>query len=314
MGLFALLACSEDAYQDTEEITTAVENSNTSNVGGNVPFTVDPYYLSPWDQYTRAVIPKRVSYVLANTTAQGDPSKRLIFRVTPYVGLAYYDDVPNGFYSDLHAGFAVANMATPAYSNLYAGGKEVGNFIAGYPLTLLGVGANEIDMSIISDTNHCPIFDGNSGVSNGGRFFNIPPINATSQEKWLLSNYGKVFFYYWEALHPVSFAVVESGYIKQSCDESLVNTSMIDIAGTPINATIPNIPPGPTSSHLFKHRSNVPVLPPPPAYPLPNFPRSMEVTLEDRVYPSAFTFPYNGTNYIVECYVTDTTMSLRFRR
>ena len=176
------------------------------------------------------------------------------------------------------------------HPNLYAGGNEIGNFIPSFPFTLSGLGANEVDMSIISDTFHCPVLDGNAGVSNAGRYFNINPMLANVAEQQLLAEYGKVFFYHWEAIDPATMLGVAQGYIMPECDQNVVaGTAQVN---TGLSVTVPNIPM-PVSSDLYYHQSTD--IDPFNTAPI----SSLELFLEHLTYVFEDTFMYNGTQYFV---------------
>src|SRR5690554_2288876 len=129
---------------------------------------------------------------------------------------------------------------------------------------MTGLGPTEIDFSILSDTFHCPVLDGNAGVSNAGRFFNINPMLANALERQLLAEYGKVFFYHWEAIDPATMLGVAQGYIMPECDPLVVNSNggATQQVNTFLSVTVPNIPM-PVSSDLYFHQSPTPFLGPP---------------------------------------------------
>ncbi len=309
MGLFTLMACSDEAVYQADEISSStVNNNNPPDIGGNVPFTIDMTYNSQWDQYTRSVIPTRASYVFNNVTHDyTDPTKRLIFRVTPYIGLAYYDTILDGFYTDLQSGTPVANFNLGNHPHLFAGSNEVGNFIPSQTLTLSGFGPSDVDMSIVSDTYHCPVLDGNGGVSNAGRYFNILSANANTAERQLLAEYGKVFFYYWEAIDPVTFVVAGRGYITPEFDDSL---NQKDILTPSLTVALPGLPT-PVSSVLLHTISQAPTLNP-MIYPPATNGQSMELVFEHNTYPFADTFNYKGVDYYVRANsdITSTDLTL----
>src|SRR5690606_9344787 len=221
-SLFTLVACSEDVYQEIDQQNTFnVGNNNSTNDGSgtNAPFTSAGTYQSPYDIWTRSSIP--VSHIINNLSkTKYSGAGRLIFRFTPYLGLAYFDGGDDGLYHDNAAGILVDNLATPGlYPNLYANGHEIGNFIPALPLTMTGLGSGEEDIAIASNTTHCPVFDGLGGVTNYGRYFD--PAFATPQEQVLLADYGKVFFYKYEILDPLNPAIVlRTGFVMPYCDEA----------------------------------------------------------------------------------------------
>ena len=67
---FVLAACNEDVYQEIDQQNEILQsNTGVEDTGGNQPFTVvTGAYESPWDLYTRDVIPRRVTYTFNNLT------------------------------------------------------------------------------------------------------------------------------------------------------------------------------------------------------------------------------------------------------
>lgn len=134
-------------------------------------------------------------------------------RVTPYIGLAYWDGGDDGIY-DTPGG--VYNLASGMYPNLYNGGNEYGNYIPANPIVLntWGAGGPHTEELIIIGGGHCPIFTAWTYTYNPYTiFFDVmnnhvvqpsahagpltPPLPAaaTFQEAQLLNQYGKVMYY-----------------------------------------------------------------------------------------------------------------------
>ncbi len=230
----------------------------------------------------------------------------LHFRVTPYIGLAYCDnDVFDNEFNDVAGGgIGLApgpfnSSPTGTYPNMFdVSGNEIGNFVPAQPFTLTGAGIPTywatVELKIFSK-DHCHVIGANT-VANSYNpnltFFNItsPPAPyqpSTPQEEDLLSKYGKVFFYHWEAIDPITLAVVGSGYVMPNCDTG--NTTYW--TNTTLTA---NLPTGGTGALYYNHYSNDNVL------------GSYEVVLQSGVYPNEQYFNYtNSVNGQTKTYKVD---------
>lgn len=211
LGIFALAACNEDVYQDIDTQNNGLEAANTASddSGVNAPFTEVNIYYSPWNIDSISI---PVKYTIENST-NVTPSGRLIFRVTPYVGLAYYDGVNNNNYYG-----TLLNLAN--YPNLYANGYKIGNFIPAQPIILDGTGAPGTEIvEIESINNHCPVIQTMNPINNpNNEYFDVSPIIGVSTlEESLLASHGKVFFFYWEAIDPTTNVVVNSHFVTPFC-------------------------------------------------------------------------------------------------
>src|SRR5690606_7211457 len=87
--------------------------------------------------------------------------KSVYVRVTPFIGLAYYDGIDDGTYKMSTGAF---NLTSGTYPNLYTGGNEYGNYIAANPI-ILGLNSyNTHELAVFSDwvtplsNDHCPVF------------------------------------------------------------------------------------------------------------------------------------------------------------
>jgi len=161
--------------------------------------------------------------------------------------------------------------------------NEIGNFVPAKPITLSGFAAPIWDNTVLRvfSTDHCHVIGANTNSAYNPNFifFDIssPPAPyqpSTTMEQEFLSKYGKVFFYYWVARDPVTFAPIADGYITAYCDTSDINYWE--------DTTIPasNLP-GVGSAKLFTNiRCN------------DNGSRSYELVLEDGTYPSEQTFTH----------------------
>src|SRR5690554_3789359 len=134
-SFFVLTACSEDVYHDIDKQNNGWEAGNPASdgSGGNAPFTHvpgSPPYDSPWDisGNTDWGFPMKIPYRFENQTGDWGSPYLITLRVTPYVGLAYYDPRPGPDYY----GTALDPID---YPNLYpiSGGNKIGHFIPAFP-------------------------------------------------------------------------------------------------------------------------------------------------------------------------------------
>lgn len=229
MGLFTLVACSEDVYQDADEQNAETGSQyqtnsyNPDNPGHYTPGSIlngpgDNYY-SPWDiKYRNDVIP---TYTIMNHTA-GEGYSIFELHLTPYIGLAYYDGVNDGQYHDAYQASLtppalIADLTNGNYPNLYQNGNEIGELIPAKPIVLDGSSINHSEVSISSYADHCPVNPHTPGSSPGwnpeDRFFDISGA-ATPQEQDVLARYGKVFFYEYRVILKSNGSVVGNGFIQ----------------------------------------------------------------------------------------------------
>lgn len=208
-GFFALAACSEDVYQDIDKQNEILEQSSNApgNSGGIKPFTIIPGgYESPW----HFSAPDEVNHSLHSPLPSNNG---IAVRVTPYIGLAYWDGGDDGSYDTPTGSY---NLTGGGYPNLYSGGNEYGNYIPANPIVLntWGAGGPHTEEIIIIWGGHCPIFTAWTYKYNPYTiFFDVmnnhvvqpsahagpltPPLPAaaTFQEALLLNDYGKVMYY-----------------------------------------------------------------------------------------------------------------------
>ncbi|HLW63454.1 MAG TPA: hypothetical protein VKY33_08645 [Flavobacterium sp.] len=117
--------------------------------GGIKPFTSAGSYESPWD----FSIPDEVYHSIHS---QLPSTKGIAVRVTPYIGLAYWDGTDNGSYDTPTGSY---NLTSGLYPNLYNGGNEYGNYITANPIVLNIWGTNPpTEEIVIRAGGHCPIF------------------------------------------------------------------------------------------------------------------------------------------------------------
>lgn len=201
---FALAACSEEVYQENDKQNEPLASISDAS-GGTKPFTSAPGYESPWD----FSLPGNINYFLhSNLPSSGD----IVIRVTPYIGLAYWDGIDNGSYDTPTGSY---NLTSGMYPNLYNGGNEYGNYITANPIVLNVWSPNpqteEIGIGFQGD--HCPVFSAWTYTYNPHTIFfdvmnndvvqpaamvgglAVPATPATFQEALLLNDYGKVMYY-----------------------------------------------------------------------------------------------------------------------
>lgn len=225
-----------------------------------------------------------------NTGDWGNPAM-LDFKITPYIGLAYYDGDNDGEYKDPVNTVEDFNIQpSGTYPNIFdPTGNEIGNFVPARPFTLTGAGIpsywGTVRLEIFSG-DHCHVIGPNIHITNNPNavFFDIsaPPAPyqpSTLQEEILLSKYGKVFFYYWEAIDPTTLAVIHSGYIMPRCDTGDTNFW----TDTTLTA---NLPTGGVTN-LYYNDNTV------------GNPISYEILLEDGTFPhqESFTHTVGGQTY-----------------
>src|SRR5690606_27186211 len=213
-GVVTLSACGED----TVNLYSEVPDNNP--FASYKPLTVSEEYVSPWDIADINNID--VGYHFDSNSVNFSwydwinsvYVQGLYVRVTPYLGLAYYDGANDGDYF-FH------NLNNGNYPNLFANGEEYGNYVQGNPIvlasqSLTGVGGWYTHELFIVGEYHCPTinvvphlnmniyglrFDviNNSTVQpasvlTGAAVVPAPPV-ATIDEEHLLTDYGKVFYY-----------------------------------------------------------------------------------------------------------------------
>ncbi len=281
------------------------ENNNPQAANANDGRTTNSYigpntndYKSFWDIHSRQY--REMWYHYANTT-DNTVGTRLVFEVTPYIGLAYSDgEASDGVFFDVtDTNVLPYNFygSPTQYGNMYANGYEMGNFVPAKPITLSGMATpnwGNAELKVFS-SDHCHVIGANiqpnipvpNYYNPNLVFFDISSPSApyqptTVMEEDLLSKYGKVFFYYWEAKDPVSNLLIDSGYIMADCD-----TSTTDWADTTVPAS--NLP-GVGSARLYENMNC-----------LDNGFRSYELVIEKGTYPAEYSFtnPLNGRSYRV---------------
>lgn len=179
----------------------------------HVPGT--PNYISPWhirfntDPVLNFGSATAIFYKFENKTGDWGSPHLLTLRVTPYVGLAYFDGIDDGNYYGYNITVA---------SNLFANGSEIGNFIPARSFDIDGTGipaGGTVQLDIKSSKDHCPVVQNTFAVQNPNSiYFDVSSIIApTTFEEQLLKDYGKVFYYYLEAIDPVTNTVIWDEYM-----------------------------------------------------------------------------------------------------
>lgn len=170
IGLFTLVACSEDIYKDADKMneTGAVDNGS----GGMQTNSIDPAipYESPFDASPCC---SSVKYLLINNTD-------LELKVSPYAGLARFDKVQDNYH--MTWGHQLNNFD---YPNLLLGGMlEYINFVKCKEITI-----NPFTTLNSGNAGQLPIY--------GANFFEIE--NPTMHhEMAILHEYGKLYSFDFE--------------------------------------------------------------------------------------------------------------------
>jgi len=207
-----LTACTTDSvFEDMDQQTLTNANNGLQNQTNT--YTGSGKYNSPWDFNKR----KPVAYIYECNL---QPYYGIVVRITPYIGLAYYDGADDGVYNTPTGSH---NLITGNYPNLYSGGSEYGSYVQANPIVL---GKNIVpstpsltwvthELAIFSPEDHCPIRNVNIGynynlqsvkfdimnnnlvqpVTHLGYPLTTPPPAGTNAETQLLAQYGKVFYY-----------------------------------------------------------------------------------------------------------------------
>lgn len=221
--------------------------------------TVQGGYRTPWDYSSLPSLDHYFEY-LGKYLGHGGH-----VRVTPYIGLAYYDGAEDGVYTTSLGSF---NLASGNYPNLYNNNLEAGNYIEANPIVLGDNVTSTHELVIRANPSgttfpHCqvdgtfvqggPTFSWNpehiffdlennhlvqpqSLVSGVGATV-TPTASATPQEVALLSQFGKVFYYKIELglAEPNTFyeTLYISAYEISNVDRSSFNFSSIGYQDQP---------------------------------------------------------------------------------
>ena len=173
MGLFTLIACSEDSYQAADNMNESGTVENGS--GGMQTNSIDPAipYESPFD-FTGSGCCSVVRYLLINNTD-------LELKVSPFAGLARFDGVQD----DYHMGWG-NQLIFGTYPNLlYANFYEYINFVK----------CKEITVLPFTTLDSGP--GGQLPIYGTGGFFEIAN-TTTHHEMAILYEYGKLYSFDFE--------------------------------------------------------------------------------------------------------------------
>lgn len=122
-GVITLTACSEDVFQEIDDSNDFEPQYTTNTYTGAV---YDDNYKSPWNIDSL----RSVHYSFDSNVVNWE---NIYVRVTPYIGLAYYDGDDDGIYNTPTGSF---NLAAGNYPNLFALNKEYGNYVQANPIVL----------------------------------------------------------------------------------------------------------------------------------------------------------------------------------
>jgi len=187
---------STNSFNETEGGNTHGDDYSLSGL----IFRGDDYY-SPWDIWFRTHIygdgTLQPNYIFTTiyTGENESVSNNYKLEVYAYVGLAYFDGLNNGTYTDVATPALQYNLASGNYPNLYANGNEVGNLVrTDVPFIVQPNESVRIEdqekhllMNVAGSQDRYPMYNpGNQRFSFSG---------LTTQEEDLLATYGKVFFY-----------------------------------------------------------------------------------------------------------------------
>src|SRR5690606_15245146 len=113
-----LTACIEDVYQEADKLNGVVPGTNPKATGSSV--NIKPYTSSP-NGYESSCDISSLNYVqyYFNCYLSWD---NIYVRVTPYIGLAYYDGADDGIYNPVPG--VTYNLAA-GYPNLHTDRKSV---------------------------------------------------------------------------------------------------------------------------------------------------------------------------------------------
>lgn len=207
MGVIFLTACSADLGYD--ELSNELPANEAIVVN-----TITVGYISPWEFQNNLPI----AYVYQSALYD---NYGIYVRITPYIGLGYFDGIDDGVYNTLGSGSFIFNSVN--YPNLYNNSTEYGNYIQANPIVLGKNGGftpptnnwYTHELVIHSKEAHCPV----KGVTIGynynlqtiqfdvlnndmvqpvtalGYTISPAPAAATPHEEDLLAQYGKVMYY-----------------------------------------------------------------------------------------------------------------------
>jgi len=243
-GVTLLTACSEDALVDnTEQVSDyGTFSFNDSDSGKTHGMGFDPKdslrliwqgegYYSPWDIWYRQNQHGNIqpNYIITNAYP-GSEKENLVspytIIVTPFVGLAYFDGVNDGFYNDLLVPGLQYDLTSVNYTNLYAGGQEVGNLVQASSFTIQPGEAFRIE----DVDKHLLMGNGNDKFPQFSGGWNFQFNGLTAQEEQLLADYGKVFFYEVQVTDATSGAFIAHDFMHIPNDGMPSNLGSMNMA------------------------------------------------------------------------------------
>lgn len=188
MGLFTLVACSEDVYQEADKMSEngAVENTEPQNSIKTTDPTIG--YNSPYNFGA----PDPIHKILNATNFE--------LRMTAYIGLAYDDSNTSPMY------FGMFNLASGVYPNLFAGSIKYGNVVSSDVYTLM---PNDVRYCYYGSAPMTP-----NPISPQPTDFNFTFSGITAQEIDLLRQYGKIYYIDYEIYDPTIASVIASGSLS----------------------------------------------------------------------------------------------------
>src|SRR5690606_387567 len=185
MGLFMLVACNEDVYQEADQMNESGNVENNS--GGMQANSVDPAipYESPYDDFSTCC-----SAVIFDFNNKTD----LDLYFDPYVGLARYD----GAYDNIHFSWGIP-LTAALYPNIIS--NETAEYFKLAKCKEMFVGSG---LSVnYSSGWQLPIYN--------GAFFTLLNSVPTSTENQLLTEFGKIFSINATIRDPNNFNMVVRG-------------------------------------------------------------------------------------------------------
>ena len=338
-GFFVIAACSGDIYDEIDqqnEQLTSEQNANNNGMqtnsfedsnpgwinlpgGGGAPF-INPGdgYQSPWDIWFRNK-PYTPNYAFSNRGGGGHTSP-LTIRITPWVGLAYFDGANDGFYNDddlllNNPPGLVANFNGGGFPNLYANGKEVGNLVPAKPFILDGTTMAQSELSIASDwaSSNPKHLLSPTGFSNPAAYnpnnitFQFPGL--LPQERDLLAQYGKVFYFEVDVTETATSMFLGKFFVQVE-NNTLDDPAFFNPNWITANGIQANVPGGAGLRDVFYYHNTTPGILPDtqwdfpypistPTGPNPDYICNSREVVIKQAYSNKYTFTYNGAPWEV---------------
>lgn len=231
--------------------TNSFNNSNSGQYGPNpTPNFYGINYISPWDIWYRGASVNGLDdlqpfYYFTNGNMEDVTPYDI--RAFAYAGLAYFDGYDDGIFHDVAQldpatglPIQIADMTNPMqFPNLYptANPHEVGNLVRiPMPIDVPGYPTPNHEFRIGDRNNHLPVI----GATNAAPKYPVPypgfdfAGTITPQERDLLANYGKIFFYEVHVYDKVTGALVLSTMMHPKI-ETLPTGSNVDTGWKPVD-------------------------------------------------------------------------------